>query len=852
MNTRTLIARATCFVLTAITAATAADRDRIEDSDYTKTVNIAFSGDSATVTNGAGVSISYGTNTASIAINSALEGVHYLLSGTSSNGYVQITSTHASKVTLNGVNLTSSTGPALSMISAERNFVITAPGSSNSLADGSTYTRAGSGTLYTSGPMILDGKGSLSLVGVKSHAIYGGSYIRSMGGDIKVSAAAKDAIHSKTLFRMDRGTLDLTASGDGIDGDSGDIQINGGSIKIRSTVDDTKAMGCEGLIFLNGGSIDLTVNGVQSKGISGKSDIAINGGTLTCNLAGAVYLESFTEAFTYVDPAYCTAVKCDGNLTVGGGSVTITHTGTAGKGISANGDIAINGGTLDIFTSGGASASYIDWEGNTDTATCDCIDADGTLTVGAGTIIARSTGSGGDCLSSDLALTVNGGNFSLTTDGASGDCLGSNATLAINGGTLAVTVKGAQGKGLKSTGAMTVGGGSTTFTLSGGVVLESIPSTTRYNPSYCAAMKSDSTIAISAGSIAMTHSGMAGKGISADGNLTISGGTLTLMNTGVNSATFLNASGVTDMASADCIKSDANLTISGGTITATSTGAGADAISCGGAALIGVAGTTATPLITATVSGARVLVSGSDYMNAKALKAGGNLTMNGGTYRGTTSTNGSEAMESKATLTITGGIVEINSYDDGINAATKIAISGGMVYSYASNNDGIDSNGTFAISGGVIISSGSNSPEEGFDCDQNNFAVTGGVMVGCGGATSSPTAASSTQRCVIYKGAGTANVILEVKSASGDNLVYKIPRTYSGGGGGGGGGGGSSTPMTLLFSNPNLASGTTYSIISGATVTGGTEFHGYYTGATVTGGTTLKTFNPTSIVTTVQ
>lgn len=847
MITRNSIALATCLAFGSIPTAMAADRDRLEDSDFTKTVTIAFSGDSATVTNDAGVSLSYGANTASIAISSAVEGVHYILSGSSANGYVQITSTYASKVTLNGVNLTSTTGPALSMLSAARNFVVTAAGSSNSLADTTTYTRSGSGTLYTSGPMILGGQGSLSLAGIKSHAIYGGSYIRTMGGDIKVTAAAKDAIHSKTLFRMDRGSLDLTATGDGIDGDSGAIQINGGSIKVHSTVDDTKAIGCEGLIQINGGQINLSSSGVQSKGISGKSDIAINGGSLLCHMSGAVFLETVTDTTTYTDPSYCTGVKCDGDLTVANNAyVTITHSGTAGKGISADGNVTINGGTLDIFTSGGASSSYTNSLGATDTATADCIDADGTLTVNSGTIIARSTGTGGDCLSSDLALTVNSGNLALTTDGVSGDCLGSNATLAVNGGTLAVTVKGNQGKGFKSTGAMSVGGGNTTFTMSGGMALENVTATT-YNPVYCAAMKGDSTITISGGSIAMTHSGIAGKGISADGNLSISGGTLTLATTGANSATFLNSSNVTDMASADCIKTDANLSITGGTITASSSGGGADAIACDGTATIGLAGITATPLITATVSGARVLVSGSDYMNAKALKAGGNLTMNGGTYRGTTNTNGSEAMESKATLSITGGIVEINSYDDGINAATRIAISGGTIYSYASNNDGIDSNGTMAISGGLIISSGASAPEEGFDCDQNNFAVTGGVMVGCGGATSTPTTASTTQRCVIYKGAGTANVILHVTSASGTNLVYKIPRTYSGGGGGG-----ATTPMTLLFSNAGLVSGTTYSIISGATVTGGTEFHGYYTGATVTGGTTLKTFNPTSMVTTVQ
>jgi len=90
-----------------------------------------------------------------------------------------------------------------------------------------------------------------------------------------------------------------------------------------------------------------------------------------------------------------------------------------------------------------------------------------------------------------------------------------------------------------------------------------------------------------------------------------------------------------------------------------------------------------------------------------------------------------------------------------------------------------------------------------------------------------------------------------VRSANGSVLVYKIPRTYSGGGGGGGGGG-SSAAMTMLFSTPGLVSGTTYTLLSGATVTGGTEFHGFYTGATVTGGTTLKTFSTTNMVTTVQ
>lgn len=652
------------FLLASSTLVHAADRDRVENADYTKTVIIAFDGTTTTVTNDAGVTITYGATTAEIAVNSIVEGVEYILSGTSNSGYIQITSMDSPKVTLNGLTLTSPDGPALSMISTARNFIVVPTGTTNSLTDSATYTRTGSATIHASGPLVFSGKGALSVTGVKSHAIYGGTYIRCLGGDLTVPAAAKDAIHSKTLFQIDQGTLDLTATGDGIDGDSGSIVVNGGSISIRSTADDTKGIACDGDLTINGGSLNMTVSGTQSKAISCKSDLTVNRGTLALHLSGGVFLETITGTdSTYTDPSYCTALKCDGNLTVSGGSIAINHTGTAGKGLSADGNVLITGGLVDIATSGGPSAS------------------------------------------------------------------------------------------------------------------------------------------------------------------------------------FTNSSGTLDMAAADCLKADGNLTITGGSITAASSGNAADAISCDGIALIGTLGNDTTPVISANTTGSKILLSGSgnnaDYVNAKAFKAGGNLTMNGGIFRATTTKDGGEGMESKATLTINGGLVEISSYDDCINASTRIAVTGGTIYCYSSNNDGIDSNGTFAFSGGTIISSGSNSPEEGFDCDNNNFAITGGTLIGTGGATSSPTAASSSQNTVIYRGTGTANAILVIKSTNGNQLIYRIPRTYSG-------------SMTLLFSAPAIATGTTYTLVSGATVTGGTEFHGYTTGGTVTGGTTLKTFTPTARVTTVQ
>ncbi|MBK1881874.1 carbohydrate-binding domain-containing protein [Luteolibacter pohnpeiensis] len=673
---------AACIFCAIASHASAADRDYVEDSDFNKTVQIEFNGTDATITNGAGVTVTTGTNGASISIVSEVAGVEYLLSGTSTNGYVEITSNKPSKVTLAGLDLTSSDGPAVSVTSEARTFVVLAAETTNSIQDASSYERDGSGTLYSSGPLIFSGKGSLDITGTKSHAIYGGTSIRFLGGNVTVSDAVKDGVHCSESFQMDQGSLTLSAQGDGIDGDEGTIVINGGTISDVSVDDDTKGIACDGALTINGGLLNFVVEGDQSKALKSDSDITINGGSLAFNLTGGVYLESVTEdSSTYVDPSYCTAIKCGGNLAVNGGQIEILHSGLAGKGISTDGNMTVTGGEMRIFTSGGSSA------------------------------------------------------------------------------------------------------------------------------------------------------------------------------------TFTNGSGERDIASADCVKSDGNLTVTGGSILATSTGTAGDAISCDGAAVLGVLGNDESPVISANTTGAQVAVSGSgqsaDYANPKAIKSEGAMTINGGSITATTQEEGGEGLESKSTLTINGGTIEVNAYDDGINAATKITVTGGNVYSYSSGNDGIDSNGTFAFSGGTIISSGTTSPEEGFDCDSNNFAITGGTLIGTGGATSTPTSSSSTQKSVIYKGTGTADVILQVKSSSGNILVYKLPRTYSGGSsgggpGGGGGGGSSSSSMTMLFSTPTLASGTTYTLVSGATVSGGTEFHGLYTGATVTGGTTLKTFTTSSTVTTVQ
>lgn len=365
------------------------------------------------------------------------------------------------------------------------------------------------------------------------------------------------------------------------------------------------------------------------------------------------------------------------------------------------------------------------------------------------------------------------------------------------------------------------------------------------------------------GEMTISNSQIAGKGLKSDGKIEVLKGNLSISTTG--NGVVETVSGVTDSSTACCIKSSGHISLLGGNITCNSTGTGGKGIAADSTLVIGVVGADNNNLIlNVTTSGERFFVSGSgmnaDYANPKAIKSEGDMTVNSGTItvRCNQTNEGGEGLESKNILTINGGLLDIETYDDCINAANHIEIAGGTVYCKANGNDGIDSNGTLTLSGGFVITSGTKSPEEGFDCDNNRFAITGGTHIGTGGSTSNPTTSACTQYVIKYSNATPGSSIC-IKNSAGDIiLMYQLPEystssggTNPGGGGPGGGGpgGGGGNSMLVLFSDPALAKGS-YTLQYGGTITEGTTVKGYNTGGTYTGGSS-KTFTISNIITSI-
>ncbi len=325
----------------------------------------------------------------------------------------------------------------------------------------------------------------------------------------------------------------------------------------------------------------------------------------------------------------------------------------------------------------------------------------------------------------------------------------------------------------------------------------------------------------------------AAKGIKADGNINVGGGTLCIVTSGGGQ---WDAEDVKTSASA-CLSADGDINISAGTLTLTSSGSGGKGISCDNTLNIDGGDITIR-----TSGGVFAYINGNEYDNytgstdriasdykssPKGMKTDGKVVINGGHIDIMTTGIGGEGIESKSTLTVNGGVISVYSSDDALNSSSHMYLNGGDITAISTGNDGIDSNGNLYVTGGVIRTFGGGSMECGIDAaDEGGYSVilTGGVILAVGGNNSVPSSSLSTQPYVTTSGAVSAGKTIELRDGSKSLASFTVPENYGGTAANAPGrpGGGGTMGGSILVSCDGLSSGSSYTLVNGtssATVT---------------------------------
>lgn len=154
-----------------------------------------------------------------------------------------------------------------------------------------------------------------------------------------------------------------------------------------------------------------------------------------------------------------------------------------------------------------------------------------------------------------------------------------------------------------------------------------------------------------------------------------------------------------------------NVYLEGGMLTITTTAAASKGIKADGDMTI------SDGTYTITTKGSAAWDSDDSEVKAcAAMSADGNMTISGGTTYAKASYH--EAVETKSTLDVTGGVIYAYSSDDAINSASTMTLSGGYVGAYSTGNDAIDSNGNLYIKGATVFAyTTKSSPEVAIDAN---------------------------------------------------------------------------------------------------------------------------------------
>ncbi|MEV0902327.1 carbohydrate-binding domain-containing protein [Actinoplanes sp. NPDC049802] len=360
---------------------------------------------------------------------------------------------------LDGAEITSSETAAIAATEAKELVVQLAGGSTNTLADASSYAEDAdvNAALFSAGHLTITGAGKLTVTGNGNDGIASKDGLLVDSGTITVTAQ-DDGLRGKDYVVIDDGTITVTAGGDGVksdneeDASTGYVAIAGGTVKLTSKGDGVDAVTD---VVVTGGTVTVAAGGGHgvepsgddsAKGLKAGVILVLEGGTVTVDSSDDAVHSDGAVHFTGAGVTAASGddgVHAEGQQIIDGGSLNVI---AAVEGLEAA-DFVLNKGTVHVVS----SDDGINGAGGTSAAE--------TATDQGGGFPGGGPGGGGDTVGA-FSVTVTGGTLVIYSDG---DGLDSNGTASITGGT--VVVNGPEGDG---NGAVDVNG---SFTISGGTLL---------------------------------------------------------------------------------------------------------------------------------------------------------------------------------------------------------------------------------------------------------------------------------------------------------------------------------------------------------------------------------------------
>ena len=383
----------------------------------------------------------------------------YIISGRLDDGMIVVNTKDDAKlqIVLKDAHIHSETSAAFYIAEADKVVITLADGTENTLSNGGTFNAIDDSNidaaLFSKQDLSFNGTGQLTVISPVGHGISCKDDLVFTGGSY-VIACASHGLDASDSVRIGGSTaFSVTAGKDGIhcensdDTELGFIYIENGTLSLTAEGD---AVAAGAWLRLEGGALNLTAGGGSANGTKASSG---NYGGWGGGRPG----QSSPGSTVQDDSTSMKGLKAEGDILINGGTITVD---SADDSIHSNASVTVNGGTFGLSSGD------------------DGIHAEDTLTVtGCNMVISKSYEGleahkiyvqGGEIIlnSTDDGLNAAGGTDSSGTAGGrdgrfpgGGGHMGggsSDGLIDISGGNLVIY---ASGDGLDANGQLTMSGG---------------------------------------------------------------------------------------------------------------------------------------------------------------------------------------------------------------------------------------------------------------------------------------------------------------------------------------------------------------------------------------------------------